>query len=661
MSGDLGTAVLTLATDNDKLKRGLDDAERETSGWGSRIGGIAKTAILGLTGVAAVGIGLSIKAAADAEKISAETSAVLISTQGVAGMTYQAVNDLATSLSRVTPFEDDVVQGAENMLLTFTSIGKDVFPQATETVLNMSTALGQDTTSSAIQLGKALNDPINGVTALRRVGVSFTEAQLEQIRVLQESGDLMGAQKIILNELGTEFGGAAKAAGETFAGQLAILKGQVGNVAEAVGGPLIGALTGLLGKVMPVISAFADGLPAAMDRVGGAIELTVGVFSDLFGILSGRAPEAGGALRAAFGDMAEPIAKVTATLREVKDFIVMTFFGGVTQGADLLAARWQSLFGTEMPGPVRQAVEIVGNLINGIGAVVERVMAHDIVGALTAAFGAWGEFKRGVVTLLVDLIPAASALLNDLGQKAVSWITTVALPGLQAELPKILASLMDFLVTTGDKLVNGLIAFGTAFIAWVLPAIPPLLTELLGLASTLLKWIGDHSEEIGAKLIEWGMKFGAFIFGTAIPEILKHLPGILLTIGTWVLTEAIPGVLRIFVGLGKGIISGILEGLGSLKTEVGNAIGSAIREAFESIDIQVGPFHISGRGGVTFTMPSFNIPNPFAGGGTATSSSTGPASSSSTFTANLNLDGQQIASVVGDRTAGAARMSGAGI
>ncbi len=84
----------------------------------------------------------------------------------------------------------------------------------------MSAVMGQDLTSSMVQLGKALNDPIVGVGALAEVGVSFTAAQREQIAVLQQSGNIMGAQSIILAELNAEFGGAATAIRDTFAGSV---------------------------------------------------------------------------------------------------------------------------------------------------------------------------------------------------------------------------------------------------------------------------------------------------------------------------------------------------------------------------------------------------------------------------------------------------------
>jgi phage-related minor tail protein len=106
--------------------------------------------------------------------------------------------------------------------------GNDIFDQATGIITDMSVALGQDTSSSAIQLGKALNDPIKGVTALQRVGVSFTASQKEQITTLVESGKTLDAQKLILAELGKEFGGAAEAA----ATPLGKLQQRIGDLAE---------------------------------------------------------------------------------------------------------------------------------------------------------------------------------------------------------------------------------------------------------------------------------------------------------------------------------------------------------------------------------------------------------------------------------------------
>jgi hypothetical protein len=101
--------------------------------------------------------------------------------------------------------------------------------------MNMSTMFGQDLQQSVIQLGTALNDPIQGVGRLRRIGISFTEQQKEQIRVLMEQNDLYGAQRVILDELQVEIGGTARAVGEEYAGKVAQLKNAFGDLQEVMG------------------------------------------------------------------------------------------------------------------------------------------------------------------------------------------------------------------------------------------------------------------------------------------------------------------------------------------------------------------------------------------------------------------------------------------
>ena len=132
-------------------------------------------------------------------------------------------------------------------MLTFTKVGKDVFPDAIETVLNMSEAMGQDLQQGVIQVGKALNDPILGVTALRRVGVQLSKQQEQQVKDFVAVGDVASAQKIILGELETQFGGVAKAAGQTLGGSLDQMSNAVGDAGEALGQVLSPAIVGVAG------------------------------------------------------------------------------------------------------------------------------------------------------------------------------------------------------------------------------------------------------------------------------------------------------------------------------------------------------------------------------------------------------------------------------
>lgn len=201
-----------------KLRDDLKRSEDAATSFGARLGkvGTIATGILSANVIQSGfrslvgGLQSSVKSAEESARVNAQLEAVLTSTGGAAGVTAKQARDLASSLQLTTRFSDEQVLSAENMLLTFTRIGKDIFPGATKAVLNMSTAMGQDTKSSAIQLGKALQDPVRGVTALQRAGVSFSAGQKEMINTLVESGRGLEAQKMILAELERQFGGSAE-------------------------------------------------------------------------------------------------------------------------------------------------------------------------------------------------------------------------------------------------------------------------------------------------------------------------------------------------------------------------------------------------------------------------------------------------------------------
>lgn len=255
-SENVGSISYDARIDTKKLHSDAKDVDSIVSRTGDKLGsglaaaGKAAAIGIGIASAAAVGFGvLSVKAFNESELAIAQTNAVLKSTNGVAGVTAETVTKLATSLQSQTRYSDESIRSAENMLLTFTKIGKETFPSATQAVLDMSTAMGTDLQSTAIQVGKALQDPVRGVTALQRVGVRLTEDQKKLVEQLVETGDVAGAQAVILKELQTEFGGSAKAAGETFAGKLDILKNKFNDIQEVVGKVIVTAITPLVSKI----------------------------------------------------------------------------------------------------------------------------------------------------------------------------------------------------------------------------------------------------------------------------------------------------------------------------------------------------------------------------------------------------------------------------
>jgi hypothetical protein len=164
----------------------------------------------------------------------AKLAAVLKATGNAAGFSAKQLKARAGVLQSQTLFGDETIISAQAKLATFRNISGDAFKRATVAVLDMSTVLETDLKSSAIQLGKALNDPIAGITALGRSGVQLTDVQKKMIRTFIDQGQILKAQNIILKELEGEFGGAARAAAAASSG-LEQMQNSLGDVAEDVG------------------------------------------------------------------------------------------------------------------------------------------------------------------------------------------------------------------------------------------------------------------------------------------------------------------------------------------------------------------------------------------------------------------------------------------
>ena len=204
----LGKLLVKIEGDNSDLDKSIDSSEKKTK----------KFSKFAIAAYAAIGVAIlalskkAVKAFAVQEQAEAKLNATIKSTGQAAGLTFNELTKMASGLQEVTKFGDEAIIGAETLLLTFKDIGGDIFPRALESILDVSEAMGQGLKESTVQLGKALNDPIQGLTAMRRVGIQFTDQQKEQIKILQNNTQLFEAQTIILDELEAQLGGSARAA-----------------------------------------------------------------------------------------------------------------------------------------------------------------------------------------------------------------------------------------------------------------------------------------------------------------------------------------------------------------------------------------------------------------------------------------------------------------
>jgi phage-related protein len=276
-----GPAILKIQviTDASRAVAGLrgfntaaDDMSKRSQTVGQRLGSMAKTAGK-VAGAAALGglvlmLKTGVSEQSDFLSGQAQLANGLKSTGNAANTSVTQLEDLASSIQNYSGQTDDSIVASEKLLLTFTNVGNkagknnDIFNQATKMTADMAAKMGGDASKYAVQLGKALNDPTKGITALTRVGVTFTAGQKKSIKTMQDSGDTLGAQKVIMKELQKEFGGSAKAAGQTLPGQMKRAQRSFEDISQSVAASLMPALQGLANvltqDILPAFKAVMD-------------------------------------------------------------------------------------------------------------------------------------------------------------------------------------------------------------------------------------------------------------------------------------------------------------------------------------------------------------------------------------------------------------------
>jgi len=358
-------------------------------GMASQLGGKAISAVTDF-------IGGAISEAAEFDSVMAQTEAVIKSTGSAAGLTAKEMATMASSMSAgegASLFSDDAILGAQNILATFTNIKGENFGGATQSIVDMSQALGIDLDSAAMQVGKALNDPIKGIAALSRSGVQFTAEQEAMIKAMVETGNVAGAQELMMAELNTQFGGSAAAAVGTYAGQQVILQEKMAGIQQTLGEAL-----------MPILMQF--GLFMS-DTVVPIIADVVGGFADWMNSMNETGAASGifDTIRNAIAAVPGVLAQMSAGLATVQAFL------------QPLTDAFMTWVGVVVPA-----------LTSAGGAIAEYLGSPTIQGyisTLTTMLGAMATLIRDVLVLAFNASAVAWQYLSDAFTIAWPYIKTV--------------------------------------------------------------------------------------------------------------------------------------------------------------------------------------------------------------------------------------------
>ena len=374
----------------DKLTRELDRLNTPMEKVAAVSRTLAPAAIIGLTALSGMAVG-AVRAAEEAQVANNRLDSVADS-MGLFGSNTKNVTDRLKAFADETmnkiAVDDELILSTQAQLMSFKDLAitagtaGGAFDRATVAAFDMAAVFGGTGEDNAIKLGKALGNPVEGVTALTRVGVLFTDEQRKMIDAMVASGDVLGAQELILKELETQVGGAAEATA-TDSARMSIA---FGEMAESIGTALIP----ILQIVTPAIVAFFD----IVAQNSGVVAVLAGIFAGL----------AVAILAVNFALNANPIVKVITLIALLAAGVVLliNWLVGLYGGWDKLFSdlgKWLSGFVTAFGQAMNAIGGFFANVFNGIVAI-----AKGALNGVIAVIEGYINRVIGGVNNLVDLI-----------------------------------------------------------------------------------------------------------------------------------------------------------------------------------------------------------------------------------------------------------------
>ena len=419
MSFVLGEGFVDIEVKADKANKQLDSFKanlKSVQDGMNKVNSFAKRVLFATTAVA----GLSLAAAQQQEQATAKLETVLKSTGNAAQRTSEQLHKQAEELENLTGIGDQSIVTMQAILASFTEIQGIRFDRAVEGGIALSELFDTDLKSAAIQLGKALNDPAKGLSAMADSGVSFTESQKEMIKAMQAAGDMAGAQTMILDILGTQGISLMDANTRVLTVSLRRLANRFTNLAEKIGNALIPVIVALDKALTPVINAVAKWVEKNPEFTAGVITLTGAIAALTFGITALGS--------AAIALSLSPIALVIAKFALLTGLVVgltaavATLAIGFTRASQTGDSFTDSLKDTL--GLLTFAFKNITVLMDSIPMLMDAALMQltKLIGGLLQKLGAVEEFFKGKGKSSIkkfgdELVQGAEIAIDEIADK----------------------------------------------------------------------------------------------------------------------------------------------------------------------------------------------------------------------------------------------------
>jgi hypothetical protein len=266
--------------------KGFDSAKKEfqsLQGFGAKSGFLLKNAMVPAAGAVtalAGGLALAAKAAIADEQSTKLLETQLRATLGPNQALADSMADFVDQTQLASGVADDELRPALAGLVRFTSDATKAQELLTLSV-DASIATGKDLTTVSTAIGKAYD---GNFTALKKLGVPLDENIIK-------TKDFKAAQEALT----AQFGGAAAANANTYAGRLAILKIRFDEMVESIGYRVLPYLGKMLDEVDKLINIMDErGLGGVIGEVGSRLRRFVDPAQAVLDVLQKNTKETDG-------------------------------------------------------------------------------------------------------------------------------------------------------------------------------------------------------------------------------------------------------------------------------------------------------------------------------------------------------------------------------
>lgn len=559
-----------IGADTTEANKGIDEVGQKTSGLGEKLkSGLATAGKVAVAGVAAgaTAIGAlgtkAVAAYADYEQLVGGVETLFKDSQDqvmdYANNAYKTAGLSANEyMETVTSFSASLLQSLDGD----TSAAADKANLAITDMSDNANKMGTDMTSiqNAYQgFAKANYTMLDNL----KLGYGGTQAEMERLLADAEKisgikydissyADIVDAIHVVQTEMGIT-GTTAKEASETIQGSFGQMKASWQNLVTGMADPDqdLGVLVGNFTD--SVVIAGNNLIPRIQELLPRIVEAT----TSLIGTVSEQLPA-----------------------------ILQTILPSLVEGATSLVTGLMNALPAVLTVIADVAPTVINTLVPALIALLPQIVQTGIDVIVSLA--------QGIADALPELIPAAAEAIAEIARiltdpdnlsavidAALEIILALvdgfmdAIPTLIEVIPDIIANLVTAIIVNAPKLIEASIALILSLADGLIKALPELVAAIPNLIIALVEGILDHLDEI----ILAGVKVtGALIKGLikAIPDIIMAIPRVISSIVDTFLDFD-------WLGLGKNIVEGIIDGFVEMWNDFKNTVHDAVTGVVDEV------------------------------------------------------------------------------